>query len=258
MVVLSGSTNLVSVFLGYELLSIPLYVLCATHLRREHSLESGLKYLIIGSVGSATLLYGLAFVYGATGSTDFSGIHDALAQRRPRRRRPVPHGARLRARRAGVQGVGGAVSPVDAGRLRGRADAGHRVHGRGHQGGRARRVPAAVRRRADQRREHVGAGAGDARGDDDRGRQRGRDRPVLDQADAGLFVGRAVRLHAVRCRREHEPRREGDGLLHRRLRVHEPGRVRGRGGARARDPARRRHHRALRARQRAAAGWPGR
>jgi NADH-quinone oxidoreductase subunit N len=79
MVVLSGSTNLVALFLGYELLSIPLYVLCATHLRREHSLESGLKYLIIGSVGSATLLYGLAFVYGATGSTDFGGIHDALS-----------------------------------------------------------------------------------------------------------------------------------------------------------------------------------
>ena len=54
MVVLAASTNLVAVFLGYELLSIPLYVLCATHLRREHSLESGLKYLIIGSVGSAT------------------------------------------------------------------------------------------------------------------------------------------------------------------------------------------------------------
>jgi NADH-quinone oxidoreductase subunit N len=74
MVVLVGAVNLVAVFLGFELLSIPLYVLCATHMRREHSLESGLKYLIIGSVGSATLLYGLAFVYGATGSTDFSGI----------------------------------------------------------------------------------------------------------------------------------------------------------------------------------------
>jgi NADH-quinone oxidoreductase subunit N len=74
MVVLVAAQNLVAVFLGFELLSIPLYVLCATHMRREHSLESGLKYLIIGSVGSATLLYGLAFVYGATGSTDYSGI----------------------------------------------------------------------------------------------------------------------------------------------------------------------------------------
>jgi NADH-quinone oxidoreductase subunit N len=74
MVVLVAAQNLVVLFLGFELLSIPLYVLCATHMRREHSLESGLKYLIIGSVGSATLLYGLAFLYGATGSTDYVGI----------------------------------------------------------------------------------------------------------------------------------------------------------------------------------------
>jgi NADH-quinone oxidoreductase subunit N len=79
MVLLVGAQNLVTLFLGLELLSIPLYVLCATEMRREHSLESGLKYLIIGSVGSATFLYGLAFLYGATGSTDFSGIARALA-----------------------------------------------------------------------------------------------------------------------------------------------------------------------------------
>jgi NADH-quinone oxidoreductase subunit N len=75
--VLVAAQNLVTLFLGLELLSIPLYVLCATEMRRASSLESGLKYLIIGSVGSATLLYGLAFLYGATGSTDFSGIANA-------------------------------------------------------------------------------------------------------------------------------------------------------------------------------------
>jgi NADH-quinone oxidoreductase subunit N len=77
MVVLVAAQNLVVVFLGFEVLSIPLYVLCATQMRREHSLESGLKYLIIGSVGSATLVYGLALVYGATGSTDYSEIASA-------------------------------------------------------------------------------------------------------------------------------------------------------------------------------------
>jgi NADH-quinone oxidoreductase subunit N len=71
--------NTIALFIGLELLSIPLYVLCATELRREHSLESGLKYLIVGSVGSATLLYGLALIYGATGATDFSSIAAALA-----------------------------------------------------------------------------------------------------------------------------------------------------------------------------------
>jgi NADH-quinone oxidoreductase subunit N len=74
MVVLVAAFNLVVLFIGFELLSIPLYVLCATHIRREHSLESGLKYLIIGSVGSATLVYGLALLYGAAGDTGFAEI----------------------------------------------------------------------------------------------------------------------------------------------------------------------------------------
>ena len=74
MSLLGAAQNTVALFVGLELLSIPLYVLCATELGREHSLESGLKYLIVGSVGSATLLYGLAMIYGATGTTDFCGI----------------------------------------------------------------------------------------------------------------------------------------------------------------------------------------
>ena len=78
MVLLSGAQNLVVLFIGFELLSIPLYVLCATEMRRETSLESGLKYLIIGSVGSATLVYGLALVYGATGATGFDAIASAV------------------------------------------------------------------------------------------------------------------------------------------------------------------------------------
>ncbi|MGO9487678.1 MAG: NADH-quinone oxidoreductase subunit N [Solirubrobacteraceae bacterium] len=78
MFLLVAAQNTVAMFLGLELLSIPLYVLCATEMRREHSLEAGLKYLIVGSVGSATLLYGLAMLYGATGATDFTGIATAL------------------------------------------------------------------------------------------------------------------------------------------------------------------------------------
>ncbi|HWT93364.1 MAG TPA: NADH-quinone oxidoreductase subunit N [Solirubrobacteraceae bacterium] len=78
MAVLVGATNTVTLFVGFEILSIPLYVLCAAEMRRERSLESGLKYLIIGSVGSATLVYGLALLYGATGSTDFSRMVTAI------------------------------------------------------------------------------------------------------------------------------------------------------------------------------------
>jgi NADH-quinone oxidoreductase subunit N len=81
MSLLAAAQNTVALFLGLELLSIPLYVMCAGELRRERSLESGLKYLIIGSVGSATLLYGIALVYGATGATDFGAIGSAIADR---------------------------------------------------------------------------------------------------------------------------------------------------------------------------------
>ena len=45
------SESLMTLFIGFELLSIPLYVLCATHLHRRTSLEAGLKYLVVGSVG---------------------------------------------------------------------------------------------------------------------------------------------------------------------------------------------------------------
>jgi len=79
MVVLAEAESLMTLFIGFELLSIPLYVLCATHLHRRTSLEAGLKYLVVGSVGSATLLYGLALLYGATGSLRFDGIAAAVA-----------------------------------------------------------------------------------------------------------------------------------------------------------------------------------
>jgi len=80
MVLLSQAQNLVSFFVAIETLSIPLYILCATNMRREKSLESGLKYLIIGSLGSATLLYGMSFLYGGSGSTDFAGIAAGISR----------------------------------------------------------------------------------------------------------------------------------------------------------------------------------
>ncbi len=81
MVLLSQAQNLVSFFIAIETLSIPLYILCAANMRREKSLESGLKYLIVGSLGSATLLYGMSFLYGGSGSTDFSGIAAGISQK---------------------------------------------------------------------------------------------------------------------------------------------------------------------------------
>ncbi len=95
MSLLAAAQNTVALFLGLELLSIPLYVLCATEMRREHSLESGLKYLIVGSVGSATLLYGLALIYGATGATDFGADRKRALQRQPGDRSADAHRHRV-------------------------------------------------------------------------------------------------------------------------------------------------------------------
>jgi NADH-quinone oxidoreductase subunit N len=78
MVLLAQAQNLIALFVAIELLSVPLYVLCGSALHRPESLESGLKYLIVGSLGSATLLYGLAFIYGGSGSTDFTGIREGI------------------------------------------------------------------------------------------------------------------------------------------------------------------------------------
>jgi NADH-quinone oxidoreductase subunit N len=68
--------NLMTLFLGLEWFSISLYVICAIDMELEPSLESGLKYLIVGSFGSAALLFGSALVYGATGELEFSSIAD--------------------------------------------------------------------------------------------------------------------------------------------------------------------------------------
>jgi NADH-quinone oxidoreductase subunit N len=66
--------NLMTLFLGLEWFSLCLYVLCAMDTGRETSLEAGLKYLIVGSFGSAVLLFGSALLYGATGELGFAAI----------------------------------------------------------------------------------------------------------------------------------------------------------------------------------------
>jgi NADH-quinone oxidoreductase subunit N len=74
MTILAAAQNLLMLFLGLELFSICLYVLTAIAVTRLPSLEAGLKYLIVGSFGSAILLFGSAFVYGGTGAIEFSAI----------------------------------------------------------------------------------------------------------------------------------------------------------------------------------------
>jgi len=79
MIFLVSASNLITLFLGLEWFSIALYILCAIHVDLESSLEAGLKYLIVGSFGSAVLLFGSALVYGATGEIGFGQIAHATA-----------------------------------------------------------------------------------------------------------------------------------------------------------------------------------
>ena len=74
-----GAANLITLFLALEWFSITLYVMCAIDYDLEGSLEAGLKYLVVGSFGAATLLFGSALVYGATGTVSFSGIATAIS-----------------------------------------------------------------------------------------------------------------------------------------------------------------------------------
>ncbi|MBD3258795.1 NADH-quinone oxidoreductase subunit NuoN [candidate division GN15 bacterium] len=80
MMFLASSSELLSLYIGLELTTIPLFVLAAFFKDDQKSAESGAKYLIIGAFSSAILLYGLSFLYGLTGSTDISVIRMALTE----------------------------------------------------------------------------------------------------------------------------------------------------------------------------------
>ncbi len=80
MLAMTSANDLVVVFVALEVLSIPLYVLAAFDRRRIESQEAGLKYFVLGALASAIFLYGVAFTYGATGTTSLSGITDFLAR----------------------------------------------------------------------------------------------------------------------------------------------------------------------------------
>ena len=81
--------DLIVLFIGIELLSVSLYILCAIEVVRERSLESGLKYLITGAIGTALLIYGFALLYGMTGTTSLEAIATKLAHAGPLTSQPL-------------------------------------------------------------------------------------------------------------------------------------------------------------------------
>lgn len=74
MLTLVSAHSLLTIYLGIELLSLPLYAMVAIQRRLADGSEAAMKYFVMGSIASAMLLYGMSLVYGATGSLDLSTI----------------------------------------------------------------------------------------------------------------------------------------------------------------------------------------
>ena len=74
MMVMANTVDLVVMFLGLEIMSIPLYVMAAFNTRSLESNEAGIKYFLMGAFASSFLMMGIAFVYGAAETTDFRRI----------------------------------------------------------------------------------------------------------------------------------------------------------------------------------------
>ncbi len=79
MMVLASATSLVTVFLGLELLSIALYIVCGFVRTDFRSQEAGAKYLLVGGFASAFVLYGMALIYGGAGTTVIPDIAQRLS-----------------------------------------------------------------------------------------------------------------------------------------------------------------------------------
>lgn len=79
--IMVSANDLIVLFIGLEIVSIAAYVMAAMHSRRLSSQEAGLKYFVLGGFGSAILLYGVAMIYGATGSTSLLHAQQFLSDR---------------------------------------------------------------------------------------------------------------------------------------------------------------------------------
>src|SRR6476659_6599669 len=80
MLMLISAADLIALYLGLELMSLPLYVVAASHRNSLRSSEAGLKYFVLGALSSGMLLYGASLVYGFTGTVNFSGIAHSAAE----------------------------------------------------------------------------------------------------------------------------------------------------------------------------------
>jgi len=78
MMIMVSSHNMLSVYMGLELMSLSLYVLAALQTKNPRSSEAGIKYFVLGAIASGMFLFGTSFIYGYTGSIDFQSINNAV------------------------------------------------------------------------------------------------------------------------------------------------------------------------------------
>jgi NADH-quinone oxidoreductase subunit N len=80
MLMLISAADLIALYVGLELMSLPLYVVAASHRGSLRATEAGLKYFVLGALSSGMLLYGASLIYGFTGTVSFAGIAHAAGQ----------------------------------------------------------------------------------------------------------------------------------------------------------------------------------
>jgi NADH-quinone oxidoreductase subunit N len=79
MMVLVSSHNLLTLLLGMELMSLPIYAMVAFARGKERAIEAAMKYFVIGSLATGMMMYGMSFIFGLTKSLDFTQIANAIA-----------------------------------------------------------------------------------------------------------------------------------------------------------------------------------
>ena len=84
MMVLAAARDLMFIFLGIELMSLAVYVLAGLDRRSARGAEAALKYFLLGAFSTGFLLYGMALLYGATGSTQLVDIGAWIGDASPR------------------------------------------------------------------------------------------------------------------------------------------------------------------------------
>jgi NADH:ubiquinone oxidoreductase subunit 2 (subunit N) len=146
----ASSNDFAMLFVSIELITVTFYVLVSYQRRKLLSLEAGVKYLIIGALSSAFMVFGIALIWGTTGEINFTKLAAVAPQYLN-----FSGGCFVSVDRAWVQDLRGSISNLGAGRLSGRADSDQCLSGRGLESRRLRPPAARFVHRGSRRRSSL-------------------------------------------------------------------------------------------------------